>query len=111
MQKKSIRLKSYHYLTVDGKDVDSQAKMNNISNTDIKVTMVLPKQNKNGAWLAYGFTSREALNAFIEKDKQRLQNKVNTMGNGAPVVPISMSLKIKEDSTFIGDDGFKILAL
>lgn len=80
---KDYTIKSFHYLNVDGKDVDSQAKVSNISNKEIKVTMVLPKQNKEGDWLAYGFTSRETLLAFIEKDKQRLQNKVTTMGSGS----------------------------
>ncbi|WP_370694076.1 MULTISPECIES: hypothetical protein [Peribacillus] len=80
---KDYTIKSFHYLNVDGKDVDSQAKVSNISNKEIKVTMVLPKQNKEGDWLAYGFTSRETLQAFIEKDKQRLQNKVTTMGSGS----------------------------
>ncbi|MGG3572997.1 hypothetical protein ABES25_02640 [Bacillus gobiensis] len=79
-------IKSFHYLTVDGQDVDSQFKVNNTSNNDIQVTMVLPKQNKNGDFLAYGFTSREKLEAFIEKDKQRLQNNpttnANIMGSG-----------------------------
>ncbi|MEC1615468.1 hypothetical protein [Bacillus mojavensis] len=67
-------VKSFHYLTVDGKDVSSPGQVNNKSN-NIKVTMVLPKQDKNGDLLAYGFTSNVTLEAFIAKDKQRLQNK------------------------------------
>ena len=35
--------------------------------------MVLPEQNENGDWLAYGFTSRETLDAYIEKDKKHLK--------------------------------------
>lgn len=73
--------KSFHYLTVDEQEVDSEVKVNNTSNKNITATIVLPKQNKNGDWLAYGFTSEEKLQAFIEKDKQRLQNKVTTNAN------------------------------
>jgi len=105
---KEYTIKSYHYLTVDGKDVKSQAKVNNISDTDIKVTMVLPKQNKNGDWLAYGFTSREALNAFIEKDKQKLQNKVNMMGSGSCCTDFYES-KNKGGQYIYWRDGFKNL--
>ncbi|CAH0313032.1 hypothetical protein [Priestia megaterium] len=105
---KEYTIKSYHYLTVDGKDVNSQAKVNNISDTDIKVTMVLPKQNKNGDWLAYGFTSREALNAFIEKDKQKLQNKVNMMGSGSCCTDFYES-KNKGGQYIYWRDGFKNL--
>ncbi|WP_374109834.1 MULTISPECIES: hypothetical protein [Priestia] len=105
---KEYTIKSYHYLTVDGKDVNSQAKANNISDTDIKVTMVLPKQNKNGDWLAYGFTSREALNAFIEKDKQKLQNKVTMMGSGSCCTDFYES-KNKGGQYIYWRDGFKNL--
>ncbi|AXI32714.1 hypothetical protein CIB87_05875 [Priestia megaterium] len=105
---KEYTIKSYHYLTVDGKDVNLQAKANNISHTDIKVTMVLPKQNKNGDWLAYGFTSREALNAFIEKDKQKLQNKVNMMGSGSCCTDFYES-KNKGGQYIYWRDGFKNL--
>ncbi|MFP8641195.1 hypothetical protein ACLHWY_06570 [Priestia aryabhattai] len=105
---KEYTIKSYHYLTVDGKDVNLQAKANNISDTDIKVTMVLPKQNKNGDWLAYGFTSREALNAFIEKDKQKLQNKVNMMGSGSCCTDFYES-KNKGGQYIYWRDGFKNL--
>ncbi|WP_373690049.1 hypothetical protein [Priestia aryabhattai] len=105
---KEYTIKSYHYLTVDGKDVNLQAKANNISHPDIKVTMVLPKQNKNGDWLAYGFTSREALNAFIEKDKQKLQNKVNMMGSGSCCTDFYES-KNKGGQYIYWRDGFKNL--
>jgi hypothetical protein len=105
---KEYTIKSYHYLTVDGKDVNSQAKVNTVSDTDIKVTMVLPKQNKNGDWLAYGFTSREALNAFIEKDKQKLQNKVNMMGSGSCCTDFYES-KNKGGQYIYWRDGFKNL--
>ncbi|WP_419150090.1 hypothetical protein [Priestia megaterium] len=105
---KEYSIKSYHYLTVDGKDVNSQAKVNTVSDTDIKVTMVLPKQNKNGDWLAYGFTSREALNAFIEKDKQKLQNKVNMMGSGSCCTDFYES-KNKGGQYSYWRDGFKNL--
>ncbi|MGB8272789.1 MAG: hypothetical protein WCE77_24345, partial [Priestia megaterium] len=105
---KDYTIKTFDYVTVDGKDVDSQGKMNSISNKGIKVTMVLPKQNKDGAWLAYGFTSREALNAFIEKDKQRLQNKVTTMGSGACCTDFYES-KNKGGQYIYWRDGFKNL--
>ena len=105
---KEYTIKSYHYLTVDGKDVNSQAKVNTVSDTDIKVTMVLPKQNKNGDWLAYGFTSREALNAFIEKDKQKLQNKVNMIGSGSCCTDFYES-KNKGGQYIYWRDGFKNL--
>jgi hypothetical protein len=101
-------IKSFHYLTVDGKDVDSQATVNNKSNNDIKVTMVLPKQNKKGDWLAYGFTSRETLQAFIEKDKQRLQNKVEIMGSG-PCCTDFYEYKYKGGQYIYWRDGFKNL--
>jgi hypothetical protein len=105
---KEYTIKSYYYLTVDGKDVNSQAKVNTVSDTDIKVTMVLPKQNKNGDWLAYGFTSREALNAFIEKDKQKLQNKVTMMGSGSCCTDFYES-KNKGGQYIYWRDGFKNL--
>ncbi|EJQ91744.1 hypothetical protein [Bacillus cereus] len=79
---KDHTIKSFDYVTVDGKNVDSLTKLNNNSNEDVKITMVLPKQNTNGDWLAYGFTSRESLEAFIEKDKQRLKNELNPLGSG-----------------------------
>ncbi|MBJ8030947.1 hypothetical protein [Bacillus cereus group sp. N21] len=80
---KDYTIKSFDYVTVDGKNVDSFVKLNNKSNEDVKITMVLPKQNTNGDWLAYGFTSRENLEAFIEKDKQRFQSPLKTLGSGA----------------------------
>ncbi|PEY43865.1 hypothetical protein CN354_01475 [Bacillus cereus] len=80
---KDYTIKSFDYVTVDGKNVDSFAKLNNKSNEEVKITMVLPKQNTNGDWLAYGFTSRESLEAFIEKDKKRFQSPVATLGSGA----------------------------
>lgn len=80
---KDYTIKSFDYVTVDGKNVDSLATLNTPANEDIKITMVLPKQNKNGDWLAYGFTSKETLDAFIEKDKQRLKNKIQPLGSGA----------------------------
>ncbi|MFB5660419.1 hypothetical protein [Alteribacillus sp. HJP-4] len=81
-QENDNTIESFHYVTVDEKDVDSQVAVNNHSNQDIQVTMVLPEQNKNGDWLAYGFTSRETLQEFIEKDKERLQSEVNVMASG-----------------------------
>ncbi|WP_077330200.1 hypothetical protein [Virgibacillus siamensis] len=71
---KVYTIESFHYLTVDGKVVDSQSKLNK-TDKETKITMVLPQQNKNGEWLAYGFTSRESMQAFMKKDKQRLQSK------------------------------------
>jgi hypothetical protein len=103
--KQDYTIKSFHYLTVDGKDVDSQIEVNNKSNKDIKVTMVLPKQNKKGDWLAYGFTSRETLQAFIEKDKQRLQNKVGIMGSG-PCCTDFYEYKYKGGQYIYWRDGF-----
>ncbi|MGH0945518.1 hypothetical protein ACQVTS_31695 [Bacillus mycoides] len=79
---KDNTIKSFDYLKVDEKSVDSFAKLNDQSKKEIQVTMVLPKQNKNGDWLAYGFTSRETMNAFIEKDKQRLKNQIHPLGGG-----------------------------
>ena len=71
---KDYTIKSFDYVTVDEKNVDTLTKVNNLSNKDIKVTIVLPKQNDKGDWLAYGFTSKEALDAFIEKDKHSFKN-------------------------------------
>jgi hypothetical protein len=77
-------IKSFQYVTVNENVVDSEAIVNKTSANNIMVTMVLPKQNKDGDWLAYGFTSRDALDTFIAKDKQRLQNKsIDIMGTGA----------------------------
>ncbi|KEK21711.1 hypothetical protein [Bacillus gaemokensis] len=80
---KDYTIKSFDYVTVDEKNVDSFAQLSNQSKEDIQITMVLPKQNKNGDWLAYGFTSKETMDAFIEKDKQRLKNQINPLGSGA----------------------------
>ncbi|UNJ81411.1 hypothetical protein [Metabacillus dongyingensis] len=107
-QENDYTIKTFHYVTVDGKDVDSRVEINNTSNKDIKVTMVLPKQNKNGDWLAYGFTSRETLQAFIEKDKQRLQNKVEIMGSG-PCCTDFYDYSNKGGSYIYWRDGFKNL--
>lgn len=101
-------IESFHYVTVDGKNVDSLAKVNNQSNEDVQITMVLPKQNKKGDWLAYGFTSREALNAFIEKDKQRLQNKVEALGSGTCCTDFYEN-KNKGGEYIYWRDGFKNL--
>ena len=54
---------------MDEQNVNSFAKLSDQDKKDIQITMVLPKQNENGDWLAYGFTSRETLDAYIEKDK------------------------------------------
>ncbi|WP_420828187.1 hypothetical protein [Cytobacillus citreus] len=73
---KDYTIESFHYLTVDEKDVNSLAEVNINSNEEIQITLVLPEQNQDGDWLAYGFTSEETFEAFIEKDKERLENKV-----------------------------------
>ncbi|WP_429737407.1 hypothetical protein [Bacillus sonorensis] len=99
-------IKSFDYVAVDGKDVDSQARVNN--NSNIKVTMVLPKQNQKGDMLAYGFTSKVALEAFIEKDKQRLQNKFKTMASG-PCCTDFYEYKNKGGQYIYWRDGFKNL--
>ncbi|CAM3983806.1 MULTISPECIES: hypothetical protein [Bacillus] len=80
---KDNTIKSFDYLKVDEKNVNSFAKLSDQSKKDIQITMVLPKQNENGDWLAYGFTSRETLDAFIEKDKKALKNQINPLGSGA----------------------------
>ncbi|MBM7588091.1 hypothetical protein JOC86_004666 [Bacillus pakistanensis] len=106
---KEYTIKSFDYLAVDGKVVDSKTIVNNKSNSnDIKVTMVLPKKNKNGDWLAYGFTSRESLQAFIEKDKQRLQNNVEIMGSGTCCTDF-YEYKNKGGQYIYWRDGFKNL--
>ncbi|ATH91993.1 hypothetical protein [Bacillus glycinifermentans] len=101
-------IESFHYVAVDGKDADSQIKMSNKANKDIKVTMVLPKQNQAGDWLAYGFTSRESLQAFIEKDKQRLQDKFKITGSG-PCCTDFYEYKNKGGQYIYWRDGFKNL--
>jgi hypothetical protein len=105
---KNYTIKSFHYLTVDGNVVDSQSIVNNESNKDIKITMVLPKQDKSGNWLAYGFTSRETLQAFIDKDKQRLQTKVEIMGSGTCCTDF-YEYKNKGGQYIYWRDGFKNL--
>ncbi|MCP3740777.1 hypothetical protein [Rossellomorea sp. BNER] len=105
---KNYTIKSFHYLTVDGNVVDSQSIVSNESNKDIKITMVLPKQDKNGNWLAYGFTSRETLQAFIDKDKQRLQTKVEIMGSGTCCTDF-YEYKNKGGQYIYWRDGFKNL--
>ena len=82
-EEKSNTIKSFDYLKVDEQNVNSFAKLSDQDKKDIQITMVLPKQNENGDWLAYGFTSRETLDAYIEKDKKVLKNKINPLGSGA----------------------------
>lgn len=107
-QTNDYMIKSFHYLNVDGKDVNSAEMNDKTANEDIKITMVLPKQNKNGDWLAYGFTSRETLEAFIEKDKQRLENKAGIMGTG-PCCTDFYDYKNKGGAYIYWRDGFKNL--
>lgn len=114
-EEKEYMIESYHYLTVDGKDMNSLSKENK-SNENIKITMVLPKQNKEGDWLAYGFTSRETLQKFIEKDKQKqeIQNKillnseVGIMASG-PCCTDFYEYKNKGGQYIYWRDGFKNL--
>ena len=61
---------------MDEQHVNSFAKLNDQDKKNIQITMVLPEQNENGDWLAYGFTSRETLDAYIEKDKKQLKIKL-----------------------------------
>lgn len=68
---------------MDEQNVNSLTKLSDQDKKDIQITMVLPEQNENGDWLAYGFTSRETLDAYIEKDKKVLKNKINPLGSGA----------------------------
>nr|WP_245726329.1 hypothetical protein [Marininema mesophilum] len=80
---KDNTIKSFYYLKVDGKNVTAKNQANTASEGNgIQVTMVLPKQNKDGEWLAYGFTSREKANQFAEKDKKSQQSKFSTLGSG-----------------------------
>ncbi|WP_339231023.1 hypothetical protein NSQ77_14450 [Oceanobacillus sp. FSL K6-2867] len=79
---KDNTIKSFDYITVDEKDVNSLTNVNVKSNEEIKITLVLPEQNQKGDWLAHGFTSEETFQAFIEKDKQRLENEVDIMASG-----------------------------
>ncbi|WIG24727.1 hypothetical protein [Bacillus toyonensis] len=105
---KDNTIKSFDYVTVDGKNVDATAKVNNKLNGDIKVTMVLPKQNTNGDWLAYGFTSRETLDVFIEKDQKRLKNEIKPLGMGGSG-PGSTDFYDKDGQYFSWSYGFKNL--
>lgn len=68
---------------MDEQNVNSFAKLSDQDKKDIQITMVLPKQNENGDWLAYGFTSRETLDAYIAKDKKAIKNNINPLGSGA----------------------------
>ncbi|ADY22507.1 hypothetical protein P4U05_03950 [Bacillus paranthracis] len=77
---KDYSITSFEYVTVDEKTVDSFNKLGALSKEDIKITVVLPKQNQNGDWLSYGFSSKESLEAFIEKDKQRLNHTIPLLG-------------------------------
>ena len=61
------------------KTVDSFNKLSAPSKEDVKITLVLPKQNQNGDWLSYGFSSKESLESFIEKDKQRLNHSITPL--------------------------------
>ncbi|MFC9727819.1 MULTISPECIES: hypothetical protein [Bacillus] len=79
---KDYSISSFEYVTVDEKTVDSFNKLSAPSKEDIKITLVLPKQNQNGDWLSYGFSSKESLESFIEKDKQRLNNSITPLGVG-----------------------------
>lgn len=81
--KSDYTITSFYYLTVDGQSVSSQASVNKESNNNVLVTMVLPKKNKEGKWLAYGFTSRAKINEFVEKDKAKSKDKITPMGSGA----------------------------
>ncbi|KKB71773.1 MULTISPECIES: hypothetical protein [Bacillus] len=107
-ERNDYTIESFHYVTVDGKDVDSQINMSNKADKDIKVTMVLPEQNQAGDWLAYGFTSRKSLQAFIEKDKQRLQDKFKITGSG-PCCTDFYEYKNKGGQYIYWRDGFKNL--
>ncbi|PAK32398.1 hypothetical protein CHH87_22040, partial [Bacillus licheniformis] len=107
-QRNQYTVKSFHYLTVDGKNVDSPAQANAKSVRDVKVTMVLPKQNKNGDLLAYGFTSKVTLEAFIAKDKQRLEKQFKPSASG-PCCTDFYEYKNKGGQYIYWRDGFKNL--
>ncbi|ARZ63406.1 MULTISPECIES: hypothetical protein [Bacillus cereus group] len=77
---KDYSITSFEYVTVDEKTVDSFNQLDAPSKEDIKITLVLPKQNQNGDWLSYGFSSKESLESFIEKDKQRLNHTITPLG-------------------------------
>ncbi|MCU5683611.1 hypothetical protein OCF64_17365 [Bacillus wiedmannii] len=74
---KDYSITSFEYVTVD-----SFNKLGPLSKEDIKITVVLPKQNQNGDCLSYGFSSKKSLDSFIEKDKQRLNHTINPLGVG-----------------------------
>ena len=93
-EEKGNTIKSFDYLKVDEQNVNSLTKLSDQDKKDIQITMVLPEQNENGDWLAYGFTSRETLDAYIEKDKKVLKNKINPLGSGAGSTDF-MNIKIK----------------
>lgn len=69
LKKKVTQLSLFDYLKVDEQNVNSLTKLSDKDKKDIQITMVLPEQNENGDWLAYGFTSRETLDAYIERIK------------------------------------------
>ena len=100
---KDYSISSFEYVTVDEKTVDSFNKLGAPSKEDVKITVVLPKQNQNGDWLSYGFSNKESLDSFIEKDKQRLNNTINPLGVGGSdiIVQISMNMQIKVASIFL----------
>ncbi|KOS27191.1 hypothetical protein ADK18_16315 [Bacillus anthracis] len=77
---KGYSITSFDYLTVDEQTVDSFAKLGAPSKEDIQITLVLPEQNENGDWLSYGFSSRESLDSFIEKDKQVFNHTITPFG-------------------------------
>ncbi|MDT3497369.1 hypothetical protein NLU03_24095 [Bacillus toyonensis] len=79
---KDYTIASFEYITVDEKAVDSFNKLGAPSEKDVKITLVLPKQNQIGDWLSYGFSSKESLESFIEKDKQRLNHTIIPLGAG-----------------------------
>lgn len=103
---KEYTIKSFDYVNVDGKAVESNAFK--LLDDHIKVTMVLPKQNKSGDWLAYGFTNMKELNAYIEKDKLKQQKKIDTMGTGACCTDFYEN-KNKGGAYIYWRDGFKNL--
>lgn len=79
---KDYTIASFEYVTVDEKAVDSFNKLGAPSKEDVKITLVLPKQTQNGDWLSYGFSNKESLESFIEKDKQRLNHTITPLGVG-----------------------------
>ena len=99
---KDYSISSFEYVTVDEKTVDSFNKLGAPSKEDVKITVVLPKQNQNGDWLSYGFSNKESLDSFIEKDKQRLNNTINPLVlEEHLIVQISMNMQIKVASIFL----------